>query len=88
MYNDPSRVQNTQPAQRVLDLLQAGMAELRRVFGTFGAAIARAVRATQHARMKSVLMGMNDAQLEQIGIQRKDISDYAAALVATQDTAL
>ncbi len=46
----------------------------------FSTKFERMMRNLQLARMKSVLMNMNDEQLAQIGIKRSEISRYARTL--------
>lgn len=43
-----------------------------------------ALRASQTGRMVSVLSGMSDEQLGQIGITRSQIGDYARELMANE----
>ena len=51
------------------------------VFARFFAAFGRGVNAMQVARMNSVLHGMDNTQLNQIGITRSEIADYAEMLM-------
>lgn len=51
------------------------------VGGHLMTSIAKMHRALQYARMKSVLAQMPDDVLEQIGIGRSDIPEYACSLI-------
>lgn len=60
-------------------------------FATLGTLLARiganaqaVVKALQVARMMSTLANMSDSQLDQIGISRSDIPNYAEKLMADE----
>lgn len=57
-------------------------AAIPRFFATLRMKGASWLKAVQLARMKSVLMSMNDEQLAQIGIIRTEISRYAKSLIS------
>jgi len=56
-------------------------ADLSSFWRRMGASVSVMLKNYQVSQMKSVLMGMNDAQLSQIGIRRSEIANYAEQLV-------
>lgn len=61
-----------------------GIAALFAVFRGIGAKATSGLRALQTARMQETLSRMSDHHLEQIGISRSDIPNYAEKLMAKE----
>lgn len=63
----------------------ASLSYVAAIFAKFRSAAGGVLKALQDARMMSTLAQMSDAQLNNIGISRSDIPDYAKKLMASED---
>lgn len=72
----------------VVRMVQAALARGSLSVSSVSRGLGRASGQVQMGRMESVLNGLTDAQLRQIGITRKDIPEHAEFLVTYRDGGL